>query len=424
MITTGILVMDRAASPLLRSDELRQWTKVSNSRNLLCLATEYFLLFVLHFTNVYLIKSGTPWPLLFLFGSFTILMTGCLIHRIGLLGHEASHGLLHSNRKSNDLLSDLLCFYPLWSSTDSYRIKHLGHHLHPNDPDLDPNMAGDKTEELYARFPMPRPEFIWNYYAKFFWPPFVLSNLFDLFRMLSFGKVPTTSKEVSEEVEKPNLKERITRLFKKPTILGMLFLVSYVIMTRILIPTTGFFAVVAGQSFMLMIALAVWEWIPENLFKNDSRKCYTTPKNRALIRLLFYTGLITVLAWARVFSGFHWGNYYLLFWILPLIYVFPYLMLLREIYQHANLGQGQLDNSRIIHADPFTRWVLLGYGNDFHLVHHLYPNIPHYHLRAAHNALMEKSTEYRSSIRETTGTFQAPEGREPLLDSLSRADVK
>ncbi|MDF1752318.1 MAG: fatty acid desaturase [Verrucomicrobiales bacterium] len=410
--------MNRTGSPLLRSDELRQWTKVSNSRNLVCLGVEYLWLLLLHSVNFYLIQSEAGWAVIIPFGIFTVLMTGSLMHRIGLLGHEASHGLLHSNRKWNDLLSDLLCFYPLWSSTDSYRNKHLGHHLHPNDPDRDPNMAGEKTEALYARFPMPRPAFIWNYYAKFFWPPFVLSNLFDLCRMLSFGRVPKGNEE--KDTVKPPLGTRVRNLLKKPVVLGLIYLFTYVFATRRLIAWGDHLHVVLGQLFLIMIALAVWEWLPDSSFGNDTRKSYTTPKKRALVRLLVYTGIITAIAWARVFTGFHWGGYYMLFWIFPLVYVFPYLMLLREIYQHANLGKGQLDNSRIIHADPFTRWVLLGFGNDFHLVHHLYPNIPHYHLRAAHDSLMEKSSEYRSSIKETTGTFHAPEGLEPLLDSLSR----
>ncbi|MEM1410679.1 MAG: 2Fe-2S iron-sulfur cluster-binding protein, partial [Pseudomonadota bacterium] len=80
----------------------------------------------------------------------------------------------------NDLLADLLCFFPIWSSLVHYRNKHLNHHLYPNDPDHDPNLAGDKAEELFGRFPMPKPAFIYQYYLKFFWPPFVFRNLLDL----------------------------------------------------------------------------------------------------------------------------------------------------------------------------------------------------------------------------------------------------
>ncbi len=97
-------------------------------------------------------------------------------------------------------------------------------------------------------------------------------------------------------------------------------------------------------------------------------------------------------------------------------------MLLREIYQHANAGTGNLDNSRIIHADPFTRWAVLGYGNDFHLIHHIYPNIPHYQLREAHEQLRNGSDEYREQAEENRGIFKGSEGgQRPLIESLEQS---
>jgi fatty acid desaturase len=85
------------------------------------------------------------------------------------------------------------------------------------------------------------------------------------------------------------------------------------------------------------------------------------------------------------------------------------------LYQHANLGTGTLDNSRIIYADPFTRWLLLGYGNDFHLIHHIYPNIPHYHLRAVHAKLVVESETYRKELEEVHGTVHPRGPGQPTL---------
>lgn len=407
--------MKRASNRLLESDELRRWSKVSPWRNLLHILFEYLIIFAVHAINIYLfMKVGGVWVLPF--GIFTFIITGCIMHRIGLLGHEASHKLLHPNKKLNDFFSDFLCFFPMWSSTDSYRIKHLGHHLYPNDPEKDPNMAGDKTEELYSRFPMPRASFIWNYYAKFFWPPFVLMNLFDLFRMLAMGRVP--GQQPSQPVKRTR-KEKIEKFFKSPSLLGILFLIGYSILTRRFIARGDMFDLILMDGGLICALIGAWMLLPESWFRKEKRKSYASPKARGLFRMLFYLTVITALAYSRHFTGFHWGGYYLLFWVIPLVYVFPYLMLLREIFQHANLGQGQLDNSRIIHVDPFTRWLLMGYGNDFHLIHHIYPNIPHYYLRDVHSRLMDVSPEYRKSIEETKGVFHAPEGQVPLLDSLA-----
>ena len=111
---------------------------------------------------------------------------------------------------------------------------------------------------------------------------------------------------------------------------------------------------------------------------------------------------------------------FLVLWIAPLIYVFPYFMLLREIYQHANAGREELDNSRVMHADPFTRWAVLGYGNDYHLIHHIYPNIPHDRLPEVHQTLMTESEEYRTVVDESHGIIQGRAGIPSLLDQLAK----
>ncbi len=408
--------MNQSQQSLLEPSELRQWTQVSPYRNLMSISGEYFALFVIQAGAIIVMENLGNWGL----GSWvgvlvavvTILLNGCLMHRIGLMGHEASHGLMVPNRGWNELLANLFCFFPLWSSAASYRAKHQGHHYHPNDPERDPNLAGSKADALYARFPMPRPSFIWNYYAKFFWPPFVFRNLLDLFRVLAVGKNADNGSTGS------------STWFAKatsPMTLGIIYLVGLVVVIRSSASTGNGTFVFTLPVLYLGLAVLVWRLIPNTRFGNLKRT--RNGKKMAMVRLLFYTALLLTFGWIRFLTGFNLASYYMLFWILPLVYVFPYLMLLREIYQHANLGTGKLNNSRIIHADFFTRWALLGYGNDFHLIHHLYPNIPHYHLRAAHEALLKKSPSYRESLIETTGVFRAPAGENSLLSSLGSKDL-
>ena len=53
--------------------------------------------------------------------------------------HEGAHGLLVNNTKNNNLLSQWICAFPVWSDTYGYRHYHLAHHRHTqtaDDPDL------------------------------------------------------------------------------------------------------------------------------------------------------------------------------------------------------------------------------------------------------------------------------------------------
>ncbi|MBU6302525.1 MAG: fatty acid desaturase [Verrucomicrobia bacterium] len=398
------------SSQLLAVDSLRRWTRLQPYSNLAAVGFEYACLLVVHAATILFLLQRDDWGLPIWMtvpvGLVTFVFTGVVLHRIGLLGHESSHHLLLPNRFWNDVIANLTCFFPLWSSLTSYRAKHSGHHLHPNDPEHDPNWAGDKAADLYARFPMPRPSFILQYYVKFFWPPFVLRNLVDLTKVLSVGSGPKSGPR------RP--------WFKSPTLCGLLSLLLMIGVTRVSeINLVGAWVLLPPAAFLLTV-LGIMALIPASFYEGAAAGGLAySRKWGALYRLSFHGIVFLLLCGLQILTGLPITLYYALFWILPLVYVFPYLMLLREVYQHANLGVGKLDNSRIIHADPFTRWAVLGYGNDFHLVHHIYPNIPHYNLRGAHDELMKTSESYRAQFEETVGTFRAPSGKRSLLDSLT-----
>ncbi len=410
------------AAQLLDAPSLRQWTRLRPYRNLMALAVDWTCAIALAVGVMVFFHNMDTWGISLWWcvpvSIATFLINGCLIHRIGLMGHEASHYMLVSNRKWNDVLADLLCFFPIWSSLVQYRNKHLNHHLYPNNPGKDPNLAGEKAEELFAKFPMPKPAFIYQYYLKFFWPPFVFRNLLDLLNVLTLGG-GLSPVDPEKDVKEPARKSGAKGVLGNTTVLGfayLLLLVGFIYLSEFI---NIAWLVVAMPITWYAIAVAIWARMPEEKFVLPAKLNYNA-KISALVRMSFYTVFFLGVSWTRHFVGIDFALYFIFFWIFPLIYVFPYLMLLREIYQHANLGQGQLDNSRIIHSDWFTRWALLGYGNDFHLIHHIYPNIPHYHLRGAHSQLLEVSEDYRTSVEEAHGTFHAPPPKEAVLDVMAR----
>ncbi len=386
---------------------MRECSKLRPWRNIGWIALDYACVLLvaggavgLHFLRL---AKGLHWgwevPVMLV----AVFFVGILQHRIGLMGHEASHYLLLPARVWNDRLANLMVFHPLFSDLWLYRKKHTGHHLHPNDPEHDPNLFGAKVERIYATFPMGKGRFVRCFYLMFFWPPFVLGILQDLFLSLTTG----TRKARADAA----------RGRGRMALLGLVwFILASLVLVGSALAGVRCWPLIAGMN---TLALAVWACAPVQWFGGGDGRAAVDVKWFALLRLVFNALLLLVLAvlnhrfGGQVLAGF------ILLWIFPLIYVFPYVMHLREIYQHANAGTGELDNTRIMHVDPITRWALMGYGNDFHLIHHLYPNIPHDRLAEVHGELLRDSAEYAAGVQETHGVMSAPAGRRSILDTLA-----
>ncbi len=406
---------------LLDSKVLRQWTAVHPARNLAWLTLDYLTAAVIIIATICFWSQsaswGLPWIANAVAGVLAVILLGAVQHRIALMGHEASHYMLYPNRKVNDFLAEVFCFFPIFGTLTQYRAKHLGHHLYPNDPEHDPNMAGTRAKRLYARFPMPKPSFVYHYYLKFFWPPFVFHNLLDLMRVVTMGfglsPLPEDGARDTEDPPKPR------RFYQNATLFGILYLLLFIGAIHTAVPrgSLPFLYLLLGGVYA--IGLLGWWFLPESWIRRPGGKLAYSHKVSAFLRLTVYTLFFGMLGSIHTATGVWAGGYFLLLWVPALVYVLPYLMLLREVYQHANADRGDLTNSRVIYADPFTRWALLGYGNDVHLVHHIYPNIPHYSLTEAHDRMMEECDDYNRLAEEAYGTFAGGKGKQTLLDALA-----
>ena len=117
--------------------------------------------------------------------------------------------------------------------------------------------------------------------------------------------------------------------------------------------------------------------------------------------------------WFCVLSAVHVGGVwpvFFLFWVAPLLTVYPMLMQLREIAHHSNApDDGDLTNSRVFQVNPVLSAMIFPYGQSFHLTHHLVAMVPHHRLRRAHRVLLAHRP-YRETVTVCRGFFFRPPG--------------
>lgn len=120
---------------------------------------------------------------------------------------------------------------------------------------------------------------------------------------------------------------------------------------------------------------------------------------------------------ARVMRGTYWfcllaavhlaglWPVFFLFWVVPLLTVYPMLMQLREVAHHSNApDDGDLTNSRVFRVNPILSAMVFPYGQTFHLTHHLFAMIPHHRLQRAHRLLL-RYPPYRENVTICRGFF-------------------
>ncbi len=129
--------------------------------------------------------------------------------------------------------------------------------------------------------------------------------------------------------------------------------------------------------------------------------------------------------WLSVFTLIHathtWPIFFL-FWVLPLLTVYPLLMQLREIAHHCNApDDGDLTNSRVFRVNPILAAAVFPYGQAFHLTHHLFAMVPHYRVASVHD-LLQRYKPYREQAVICRGYFFRTIGTNgpSVLDSLAR----
>lgn len=80
---------------------------------------------------------------------------------------------------------------------------------------------------------------------------------------------------------------------------------------------------------------------------------------------------------------------FLLYWMVPLLTLFPLFQRIRSVSEHFGLSHThELNGSRNILSGPVESFLFSPHNVNYHLAHHLFPSVPQYNLPKLHRDLM------------------------------------
>jgi fatty acid desaturase len=348
-----------------------------------------------------------PWWLSVPITIVAIVLIGAGQHQLTGLAHEASHHILFRNRFWNDLVSDWLCMFPLFSSTQHYRLQHIAHHQFVNDPDRDPDVSQLQTSGHWLHFPIDRQTFL-RTLVKQLWLP----NLFRFMRIrAAYNAIPTDKNPYLKKGWKPN------RTAVRVGIVYMLALIG-VLAWCVYDDNPLLLAIVPAVLYAAMMVF--YTIIPDSMYHQSRVHPVISMRSMTLMRITYISLLFNGLAWLSLYVTPYAAPLYLLLWAVPIFTSFSFFMILRQLVQHGNGDRGWLTNTRVFFVNRLINFAVFPMGQDYHLPHHLFASVPHYRLKELHE-LLSQCAEYREQAVVVEGYFlpyEKPPTKPTVIDVL------
>jgi fatty acid desaturase len=339
------------------------------------------------------VRSG-EWPFVWAVPAtlIAVVLIGAGQHQLSALAHEGVHHTLFRGKYLNDLASDLLTMFPLFSSTHHYRLQHLAHHQFVNDPDRDPDVSQLKTSGHWLDFPVERRSFVRSLLRQLWLP-----NLARFMRVrAAYNATGTDKNPYLRKGQKPS---------KVAVRIGLAYILSLIATLTTLYYVGSDLALAVVPAAMWVGISVVYLLLPADKFHLSRVHPVVPLRYMTVLRLGYVTALFSALAWITRLTGAPAALYYFLLWVLPLFTSFAFFMILRQWVQHGNGDRGFITNTRTFLLGPALRFAVFPMGQDYHLPHHMYATIPHYRLNQLHAVLMEYP-EYRAEAVVVEGYFR------------------
>src|SRR5262245_15527227 len=102
--------------------------------------------------------------------------------------------------------------------------------------------------------------------------------------------------------------------------------------------------------------------------------------------IVFHVAMLAFFAWTGYLVQ------YLVLWILPLVTVVQAILRLRAIAEHGATTDfsSPLTAARTNVAPAWLEWLIFPHHVNYHIEHHLYASVPHYHLRELHREMASR----------------------------------
>jgi fatty acid desaturase len=99
---------------------------------------------------------------------------------------------------------------------------------------------------------------------------------------------------------------------------------------------------------------------------------------------------------------------YLVLWILPLVTVVQAILRLRAISEHGATTDfsSPLTAARTNLAPTWLAWLIFPHHVNYHIEHHLYASVPHYHLRELHQEMAERGVLEKAEVVSFSSTLK------------------
>ncbi len=381
--------LKRTLQELRRTDNVTNWLYIARAYLVATLAIGGAVAF-----HQYTTADGWHWlwsAPIFLLAIFAV---GATQHQLAGAGHEATHNVLFRNRKLNDLASDWLCMFPIFTSTNVFRQYHLCHHQFINDPELDPDYAQLNAAGQWLGFPVSKRRFLFSLLRQ--------ATLIPLIRYVlirgktnSLGAFNNPYADPAKSVSRwPN---RVLLGFAAVSLVGQV-IVAY---------TAPLWAVLLVPGVALPLAVAFLLCISRERYSASKLIPPISPRANLIGNLVFLATLHCGLSALQIVTESPVWIYTGLLWVVPLLTTFPLCMVLRQQVQHGNGDRGWLTNTRTFLVNPVIRYAVFPFGMDYHLPHHMFCTVPHFNLPKLH-AFLARYPEYAADGIVVEGYFFPP----------------